>query len=420
MKVRMQIPGVADTAHRGPLLITPRKQDALFAPGQTIRDFTLEFWFLPSNMENGEQILNWTASNQKTQGQGAVQRIQCIASKNRLQWNFLNFFSLADKQRISVSLNGSTHLVPKTWSHHLIRFDADTGLLEYLVNGYPEDIVYTTENAREGGQIYYPVIGEEGSFVLGSHFMGLLDEFKIYKGFVAEPVLRKYPKQGGWMETQPLDLGESNSSVLMVEVSGGRTSNTGAILTNEYTENGYFRFADNSAVQFFVRAADSPYSWIGRTETEWQPFIPGTALSGIKGKFVQIRAVFYPSGDGETTPYLEQLRILYQPDEPPQPPTLFTAIARDGAVDLSWKHSYESDVAGYLVYYGTSSGEYFGEGAILGSSPINVGKRNSVHIDGLKNGTLYYFTVVAYDRFNPLHIGVFSREITARPLRMIE
>ncbi|MDR2900608.1 MAG: fibronectin type III domain-containing protein, partial [Treponema sp.] len=95
------------------------------------------------------------------------------------------------------------------------------------------------------------------------------------------------------------------------------------------------------------------------------------------------------------------------------------AVARDGAVDLSWKDSSDADLGGYLVYYGTSSTAYFGKSAILGVSPIDVGISTSVHIDGLKNGTLYYFAVAAYDKADQPHIGEFSKEAAARPLQFI-
>jgi hypothetical protein len=76
-----------------------------------------------------------------------------------------------------------------------------------------------------------------------------------------------------------------------------------------------------------------------------------------------------------------------------------------------------------MVYYGTSRGEYFGEGAAPGASPVDVGKRTGLYIDGLENGVLYYFAVAAYDRRDGtddgrgiFHAGEFSREVSARPL----
>jgi hypothetical protein len=172
-------------------------------------------------------------------------------------------------------------------------------------------------------------------------------------------------------------------------------------------------------VQFFIRTADSPYFYAG--DENWQPFVPGSDLSGkFLGRFVQLAAEFYPSGDGESAPYLDGIRVVYMKNNPPLPPSLVTAIPGDGEVELSWRESPDRDVSGYLVYYGTSRGEYFGEGAKQGISPINVGKRTSVRIEGLKNGTLYFFAVSAYDREDPSAVGEFSREVSVRPLRMTQ
>jgi hypothetical protein len=419
-----------DPAQRGegPLVIIPRNGDALFAPGREIRDFTIEFWLYPLYMENGEQILSWTAAGQG--GMSGLQRIQCTASKNRLQWTFQNFFSLPDNSRsLNLSVRSSSAVTPRTWSHHLIRFDSTTGLFEYLLNGRLESVTYATASGREGGEIYTPAVGTGGSLVLGSRFAGLMDEFSIHGAYIESPELVKYANQGGRLETRPLDLGERNSSILKVEAFGGRTSINGntfrGTIQNEYNGAGTFSFPDDSALQFFIRTADSPYGWNNLSdadaEASWIPFEPGTELApAVRGRYVQLAAVFYPSGDGETTPYLDEIRIRYRPDTPPNPPSSIAAIARDGAVDLSWKAGSDADTAGYMVYYGTSRGEYFGTDAIIGASPVDVGKQTSLRIDGLKNGVLYYFAVSVYDQLGPTHSGEFSREVSARPLRKNE
>jgi hypothetical protein len=238
-----------------------------------------------------------------------------------------------------------------------------------------------------------------------------MDEFTIHGDFPEKTGLQKY-RRNGRLETEAVDLGQGNSGVLKVEASGGRTRNEGGISRNTYG-GGSFSFPDNADVRFFIRTTDNPYRW---NETGWLPFLPGTNLSGVQGRYVQLAADFYPSGDGETSPYLEELRIVYQPDEPPYPPPSVTAVSRDGAVELNWKPSPDRDTAGYLVYYGTSRGEYFGEDAILGKSPIDAGKRTSLRIEGLTNGGLYYFAVAAYDRGGAsFHAGEFSREAAVRP-----
>jgi hypothetical protein len=429
------LPSFLENTGSEPLVLIPQS-GALLSPGQAIRDFSIEFWLFPMNMENGELIVSWTAARENSDGNYALQQILCTASKNRLQWLFQNFFTPpGDEERpVSISFTGITPLVPRTWSSHVIRFNADTGLLEYVVNGEPEAIAYASSSGREGGLLYHAVAGREGALILGGRFIGMLDEFRIYSSFIDDPIIRKYHRSGGRAETRILDLGEYNSSILRVDVNGGRIAHSGERIQNEYAGTWPFRFADGPTLQFFIRAADNPYQWSETPEQdaddwrffsfdevlnnpEWRAFTPGAELSGIRGRFAQIAVMFYPGGGNETAPYLDRIAVTYLPDDPPLAPALLTAIARDNAVDLSWRPNFDADTAGYLVYYGEESGQYFGEGAVLGKSPINVGKRTSVHIDGLQNGILYYFAVVAYDRFEPLHLGAFSREVSARPFR---
>jgi len=391
-------------ANNGPIIIKPSNRDALFTPGNRLRDFTIEFWLNPFNMENGEQIFSWNAAK-TINGNRTMQRISCSASKNKMQWSFVNFFTSTDESaQINIEFAGITPIVPKTWSHHLIRFDASTGLVEYLVNGVSEVIVYATKNARENSEVYTPVIGGSGNFLLGEKFSGLMDEVKIHSVCAGKSSVEKFSAGGGRMETKPVDLGGYKGSVIKIDAAGGRFGSV-----NEFRDNGRFRFSDDSEINFFIRAGDNPYQM---NNNKWVSFTPGSQISGVNGRYVQIAADFYPSADGETSPYLEKLKIVYSPQEPPLPPRNLIAVASDGAVTLKWKHSPSPDTQGYLVYYSQVRGELFGNGAALGKSPIDVGMANNVLIEGLKNGNLYYFRVASYND----NAGEFSSEATARPL----
>jgi hypothetical protein len=415
----------------GPLVLRP-KGEALFGPGKMIGDFSIEFWLFPMNMENGEEILAWTSFKPDGREGYITQRIECEVLKNRLRWTFLNLFSTAGGMGgKTISLTGSV-VLPRTWSHHLIRFNADLGLLEYLVDGRLEALDYATSSGREGGDVYVPMIGEDGRFVLGGRsagistgiFTGIIDEFRIYSLYLESPALTKYAQEGGRAESRTLDLGGRRSQVLKIEALGGwisdGTRNSRFSPENVYAGNSSLRFADHSEIQFFIRANNTPYRW---NDIPWVPVEPGTDLSaGLSGRYIQVAAAFYPSGDGETTPYLDELKISYRTVEPPLPPTQLSALARDGAVELSWRASPGRDVGGYLIYYGTSSGEYFGDHDILGATvkpPVNVGKRTTMRIEGLKNGTLYYFAVAAYSAEDGEwpEPGGFSREVAVRPLQ---
>jgi hypothetical protein len=423
----------SDSNQKGnPLTIKPQGNSALFAANKRIGDFSIEFWLNPQNMENGEQILLWISSlpGQSTRGTRTAsdnhiyQRILCVASKNRLQWSFLGFFLSPDtKRNLDINITGQSAIVPKIWSHHLIRFDSVTGMIEYSVNGKVEAIDYATSTRREGGEVYTPVAGEGGAFALGGDFSGLMDEFMIHGGLAPDPAIQKYPLRGGRIETSAIDLGDGRNSVLKIEASGGRTQIQNARTGSEFKRNGRFLFSDDSEMQFFIRCSNNPYRW----DSAWYPVTPGSDIEGsVSGRYVQIAVDFYPSADGEASPYLEELRITYMPDEPPLPPARLTAVAMDGAVQLQWRSSPDSITTGYLVYYGSTGADYLGEDAAAGVSPVDVGKRNAVVIEGLKNGTLYYFRVAAYNHKDPdnvtaiprldYHTGDFSAEVRARPL----
>jgi len=401
----------------GPLVLKPRT-NALFAPGSHIRDFSIEFWLYPQSLETGEQILFWHSSKPEGKGGYINQRIQCVVTRNRLQWTFSDFFfspgfsASGVQERKPVSLLGPL-LLNRAWSHHLIRFDADLGLLEYLVDGKLEALEYTTSSGREGGDVYTPIIGEDCRLVLGGRFSGLMDEFRIHRNYLEKAALTRYGRSGR-VETRTLDLGYADSRVLKIEAFGGRTSNSSGKVRNEYTGNSSFNFSDHSEMQFFIRLNNSPYRW---NEVPWVPIDPGTELQQFLGRYVQLAVDFYPGADGETSPYLSELKLIYNAAEPPSPPAYVAAVARDGAVELTWRASPSRDVGGYYVYYGTASGDY-----LEVKSPIDAGNKTSIIINGLKNGTLYYFTVAAYNkpengeyRFVP-DPGEFSREVAARPL----
>jgi len=402
----------------GPLVLKPRP-GALFAPGSYIRDFSIEFWLYPQNLETGEQVLSWYSSKPDGKGGYINQRIQCAVTRNKLQWTFSDFFfspglsAKGTQDRKTVTLL-SPLLLNRAWSHHLVRFDADLGLLEYLVDGRLETLVYTTSSGREGGDVYTPIIGEDCHLALGSRFSGMMDEFRIHGNYLEKAETTRYPGSGGRVETRTLDLGYADSQVLKIEAFGGRTSNFSGRVRNEYAGNNPLSFSDHSEMKFFIRLSNSPYRW---NEVPWIPINPGTDLQQFRGRYVQLAADFYPGADGETSPYLSELRVIYRAAEPPPPPAYVAAVARDGAVELTWRASASRDVGGYYVYYGTAKGEY-----LESKCPIDVGNRTSILIEGLKNGTLYYFTIASYnkpeneERLFMHEPGEFSREVAARPL----
>lgn len=58
-------------------------------------------------------------------------------------------------------------------------------------------------------------------------------------------------------------------------------------------------------------------------------------------------------------------------------------------LDLAWDPNQEPDLAGYRVYYGTSSHEYI--------NSVDVGNVTSFRLDNLMEGVTYFIAVTAYD-----------------------
>jgi fibronectin type 3 domain-containing protein len=69
---------------------------------------------------------------------------------------------------------------------------------------------------------------------------------------------------------------------------------------------------------------------------------------------------------------------------------LFTVSRAEAAyLDLAWSPNGEPDLAGYKIYYGTSSQDYI--------NFVDVGLVTSYRLDELLDDTAYFVAVTAYD-----------------------
>jgi hypothetical protein len=365
-----------------------------------LNDFSIEFWLNPARLSEGETIILWTGAI--TVGKETLQQnILCAVSGRSLFWEISNLFLTPDLEETEFTLQSSRSLIPKRWHHHMLRYNSTTGLLEYLIDGIPEDMAYTTAARTETSEIYYPMIGsaKPSRFVIGRGYTGFIDELRI-TGKFSEPDLNIYSINSGTAVTDIIDLKYYDSRFYRMDTES---------ITEGMTQIYYYYRISN---KYFLPDAEYP---------AWKQFLSNEILPPpVKGRYLQIMTELLPDGTGKVSPSLSGMTIRYDSNLPPLPPAFISAKSEDGRIILSWQPVTDSDIAGYKVYYGEKPGLYFGTESITGISPIDARNNLSIEIDGLKNGKLFYFAVTSYDNAGIPHESVFSREISARPSAIIK
>ncbi len=370
---------------------------ALFGKSGSLGSFTIEFWLCPALAENGETVLSWRSSlNEDIHSD--YQMISASFYKNHLEWTFKNIF--VGYRATEIHLAGYNTVVPNKWARHTVSFDEENGLLEYLVDGRTESLVFVTKTGHENDTICYPRLGVKAALELCPDYVGKIDSFRISKlpaGREKSDILltgnEKYRMSGGKIMTKPILV--SHSAVI------------------EQIDT-LMSVPPETDIRFYIRSGDNCYGW-NTNFPAWKEIIPGEKISGIKGLYFQLYAEFLPDGNGSQSPRLSEISVRYDEQPEPLPPFKITAHAGDGSVTLNWSYSVDDNAGGYYVYYGNRPGEYLGRMAVQGNSPVNVGNRTSVTLTGLENGRIYYFAVSAYSKIDGRINGSLSKEVFARP-----
>ncbi|MCR4822993.1 MAG: fibronectin type III domain-containing protein [Treponema sp.] len=370
---------------------------SLFGKSGFMGSFTIEFWLCPSLAESGEMVLSWRSSlNDDVRSE--YQMISASFFNNRLEWTFNNIF--VGYHAKEIHLAGCSTVVPHQWARHTISFDEESGLLEYLVDGRTESLVFVTKSSHEYSSVCYPVLGVKAEMEICPDYVGKIDNFRISrlpanreKNDIFFTGNEKYNVAGGKFITKPLLISQS---AVIEEIDA---------LMNVPAQ---------TDLRFYIRSGDNCYGW-NDTYPAWKEILPGEKIEGVKGLYFQLSAELLPDGKGSQTPRLSEITVKYEEQNEPLPPFLVKALPGDGAVTLSWSYSVDDNAGGYYVYYGNRPGEYLGRTAVQGTSPVRVGNTTSITLTGLENGRIYYFAVSAYSKVDGRINGNLSKEVFARP-----
>ena len=391
--------GEGSAVFRGEPLALHPGDDALFAPGTTWGDFTMEFWLRPSRLREGETIIEWKGLLDDGRAQEWTVRVR----GRRLVWTFDNFFVSPDGRPTRIELRGDP-LIPGEWRHHQLFFDADIGLLEYRIDGIPSDIAYATGTNRETPDIWFPRTGERSGTALrlGVTFQGMMDEFRLLSRTPApdEPRLRKYPA-AGLARTRIIDLGSIGSRLRDIDATVSTTPGSDI--------DWYYLLTDD-----LLSARNLPEQRSDRNRPDrqvWRRFVPGETEIDGRGRYLLIMLELFPDLALDRTPVVSDISIRYETRRPPPPPDGLYVETVEGDIHLSWRPSPAPEEVSYLVYWGHEPGRYNGVG-----SPANAGSGTSWILKTPSDGNRpFYFSVVAYyDRDDPASYSRFSPEIMTR------
>lgn len=372
--------------------------DAIFSGKDVLDNFSIEFWLNPSRFSKNSTLISYQGTLIDPKGNFVPQELSCSIEDRKLIWKLNNIF-FTEEKNTNIELQGLSSVIPGKWHHHQLRFDGSSGLIEYLIDGQLEAIQYASITGKEDGTIFYPLISSSGNnhLVIGKDFTGYMDELRISKDLILDPVLRRYQETSGSTVSKIIDFGRPVSILKKI------------ILDHDIPQD--------SAIIYKYNISDNLESMFD--ESKWIVFHPPKMfLSQNKGRYFRIRMDMKTDGEESMTPSLSWLNLIYEKNLQPISPSYLHGTAKENSVTLSWPELSEQDIEGYLIYYGTQKGVYFGSDAMEGSSPLTVqGKEiTNITINGLKTGQLYHFSIAAYDSAGPDYPGLLSKEITVRPM----
>lgn len=371
--------------------------EALFAGNNIMDSFSIEFWLNPSRFSENPVLISYQGTLRDKNGNLIPQELSCSIKDRKLVWNLNNIF-YTEENNSYIKLTGLTSIIPNTWNHHLLRFDSSSGLIEYLVDGELEVVQYASKTGTEDGTIYSPLIFSTSKpfLTLGNGYIGYMDELRISKTYIQTSVLNRYQERSGEAISEIFDLGRANSILKNIKIEHEIPKDS-AIFYN-------YNISNNIETMF--------------TDTGWVGFYSGEMLiSQNKGRYLRIKMNIKPDGDEKLTPSISNINIIYEKNLKPLSPLYLNLTGQNNGVSLSWSKMSDPDIEGYLIFYGTQKGVYFGSDAKEGESPLIVRGKDITEIDitGLKNGELYYFAIAAYDDAGTDYPGDLSEEKTCRP-----
>ncbi|WGK68165.1 fibronectin type III domain-containing protein [Candidatus Haliotispira prima] len=363
--------------------------------GITNHDFSINFWFYPFFVKNGEVLFEWEGQL-VLNGKVIPQRISAVFRANRVVWHFRNVF-LSPDQDFSLYEVSSDPYIPENWYHHQLIYDEDNAMLEVVSDSRSEGITYTTADETARGAPTTLMIDNPhlANFSIGPKYFGLIDEWEIFR--VREhvglaPTLYYYPSGSGYSKV--IDLENHSAQVNKVRVNGQEPANSKFLLYYAMS-NDRNDFQNPSSLQWKRLKGNSG-------------IFDNLDESGLIGRYIQFKIELFSDSKTRTTPSVQGLEVSYYRRRPPAPPSSIQVDNyHQGGAYIQWQPSVNNQVLGYKIFVGKYSTQYLEPGY-----PVDVGDDTSFLFSDLQPKVQYFFVIASYDKYG--EIGPFSEEYSIR------
>lgn len=358
---------------------------SLFSPGAQVQSFSIDLWFYPHHITEGGELLRWRGALLQG-GRPVLQEIRFEIHDRRMRWVMDNVIAQASDngspEMGSVTLSARRILIPRTWQHHQLRFDATTGRLSYVVDGQTEAVTHLTRSGREDGSVNTFLFGADtgDGLVLGLGIEGALDMIRITRSTAETHHWTRLSGDPGMVLTRPIDLSSSSVRVEEIRTITAEPGNTHI--------RGYYRLGDTIVSS---RAEDA-------LDSEWQRIPESGVLSrggaSPQGRYIQLRYELLADAGRSETPRLRDVVVRYIPGLPPVAPRQIVGEPITRGVRLQWNPVPGESIAGYRIFFGESPGRYMGTHGVR--SPLDAGDTTEIEIHGLPQDVPFVFAIESY------------------------
>lgn len=379
------------------------KSSALFRPGSIPGSFTIEYWSYFHQIYEGQSIVEFVGNNLGDENDQNTYGFRIVVKKNRLTYIFENFF-WDGEESYSFEISEDHPLLLNRWEHHAVSFNILDGRLVTWRGGIEQQTLWVTKNRRPRSTIFIPKVKEEihASLVIGKGGFFSMDNFAILPIFKEQYAIQNYRQK-------PAELVSTVYKMpVLFEIKSLE------LLAKLPKEPFLVKIAYRLSNEPFP-PSDTSLSWV---------YLPSQAntfpFNMTIGKYIQFKIQYFPYEANEESFLFSGISLRYTVHKRPLTPVILSSEAGDTTITLSWLPSPEESVVGYEIYYGHRSQEYLGEESINGKSPVFVpythgGKLKAITytLQGLRNDTPYFVTVVAVDKWGQR--SEFSQEIVLFP-----